>query len=215
MAIASKLTAIGMIALSLAVGFLSFYIFSSLTKEEKKVQLGELTSQLINFILFIWLGKIILNISIFISDPLSILAYPSDSKSFYFAIILIALLLLYKSQRKNMNVLPLLESFTHIFLIGSFVYEFMQFVVEDNSYAFGYLILSSILIGIFFFLQDRLPVEMLLIFIVTIWSIGIIILGLVQPFVTVFGYIMAPWFVALFFGLSVLGLVIKLRKRDT
>ena len=114
-----------------------------------------------------------------------------------------------------MNVLPLLESFTHIFLIGSFVYEFMQFVVEDNSYAFGYLILSSILIGIFFFLQDRLPVEMLLIFIVTIWSIGIIILGLVQPFVTVFGYIMAPWFVALFFGLSVLGLVIKLRKRDT
>lgn len=215
MGIASKLTAIGMIALSLAVGFLSFYIFSSLTKEEKKVQLGELTSQLINFILFIWLGKIILNISIFISDPLSILAYPSDSKSFYFAIILIALLLLYKSQRKNMNVLPLFESFTHIFLIGSFVYEFMQFVVEDNSYAFGYLILSSILIGIFFFLQDRLPVEMLLIFIVTIWSIGIIILGLVQPFVTVFGYIMAPWFVALFFGLSVLGLVIKLRKRDT
>jgi hypothetical protein len=214
MAIASKLTAIGIIALSLAVGFLFFYLYSDLKKEQKKKHIEELTSQLINFVLFIWLGKIVLNLSTFLSDPLSVLAYPSDSKAFYFAIVLIALLLLYKSKRKNMKVLPLLESFVQLFLISSFVYEFIQLVVEDNSYAFGYVILLAILIGIFFFLRERLNVIILLIILVTAWSIGMVSLALIQPFVTVFGYMMAPWFVGVFFITSIGGLTYKLRKRD-
>ncbi|WP_010648806.1 MULTISPECIES: hypothetical protein [Oceanobacillus] len=101
MAIASKLTAIGIIALSFAVGFLSFYLLSDLTREQKKLQVEEIISQLFNFVIFIWIGKILINLSTFISDPLSILAYPSDSKSFYFAIVSIALMLLYKSKQKT------------------------------------------------------------------------------------------------------------------
>ncbi|MFS0672587.1 MULTISPECIES: hypothetical protein [Ornithinibacillus] len=214
MAIASKLTAIGIIALSLALGYLSLYLFSDLTKEKKKKHMEELTSQLINFVIFIWVGKIVLNITIFISDPLSILAYPSDSKAFYFAIVLIALLLFYKAKRKNLDVLPLLESFVHIFLISSFVYEFIQFVIEDNPYALGYLILLTILIGFFFFLRERITIPVLLIVIITMWSIGMLVLSFVQPFVTVFGYNMAPWFVGLFFTTSIGSLTYKLRERD-
>lgn len=214
MAMGSKLTAISMVALSLAIGFLSFYIYSDLAKEEKKKHIEELISLLINFLLFIWLGKIVLNLAIFISDPLSILAYPSDSKAFYFAIVLIALLLLYKSKRKNMKVLPLMESCVHIFLIGSFVYEFIQFVIEDNPYAFGYLILLAILIGVFFFLRDRMTNLMLLIIYVTSWTIGMMILAFVQPFITVFGYIMAPSFIGVFFVMSIGGLTYQLRKGD-
>lgn len=214
MAITSKLTAIGIIALSLAIGFLSFYLFSELSKEQKKKHMEELTSQLVNFVIFIWLGKIVLNFSIFITDPLSILAYPSDSKAFYFAIVLIALLLLYKSKRKNLNVLPLMESFAHIFLISSFVYEFIQLVIEDNPYAFGYFILLAILTGIFFFFREHMTITMLLMILVTAWSIGMIVLAFVQPFVTVFGYIMAPWFVGVIFIMSIGSLTYKLRKRD-
>jgi hypothetical protein len=214
MAIASKLTAIGIIALSLALGFLFFYLYSDLKKEQKKKHVEELTSQLINFVLFIWLGKIVLNLSTFLSDPLSVLAYPSDSKAFYFAIVLIALSLLYKSKRKNTKILPLVDSFVQVFLISSFVYEFIQLVVEDNSYAFGYVILLAILIGIFFFLRERLNVIILLIILVTAWSIGMVSLALIQPFVTVFGYMMAPWFVGLMFIASVGCLTYKLRKRD-
>jgi hypothetical protein len=215
MAIASKLMAIGMIALSLAIGFLSFFLFSDLTKEERKKHIEEITSQIINFVVFIWLGKIVLNLSVFISDPLSILAYPSDSNAFYFAIVLVALLLLYQSKRKNMNVLPLMESFVHIFLISSFVYEFIQFVTVDNRYAFGYLILLAILIGVFFILRERMSISILLMIQVTVYSIGMIILSFVQPFITVFGYMIAPWFVGVFFVMSIGGLTYKLRKRDT
>lgn len=212
MAIVSKLTDIGIIVLSFGAGFLSFYMFSDLTKEQKKSQMDEIISQIINFVIFIWLGKVLLNITTFISDPLSVLAYPSDSKSFYSAIVLITLLLLYKSKRKNMNVLQLLETFTHIFLIGSFIYEFIQFVIKDQTNAFGNIILLAILIGIFFFLQNRLTVEFLLIVIVTIWSAGMIILGVVQPFVTVFGYIVDSLFVILFFVITVGGLIYRVMK---
>lgn len=215
MAITSKLTAIGIIALSFAVGFLSFYLLSDLTREQKKLQVEEIISQLFNFVIFIWIGKILINLSTFISDPLSILAYPSDSKSFYFAIVSIALMLLYKSKQKNMQVIPLLDSFVHLFLISSFVYEFIQFVVVDNFYALGYLILLSILIAIFFLLRERFTTLKMLTVIVIVWSIGMLILGFVQPFVTVFGYIMAPWFVGLFLVMSVGILTYKIRRGAT
>jgi hypothetical protein len=42
-----------------------------------------------------------------------------------------------------------------------------------------------------------------------------IILGIIQPFVTVFGYIMEPWFVGVFFITCVSSLTYKIRKRDT
>ncbi|GFZ84597.1 hypothetical protein GCM10010978_26110 [Compostibacillus humi] len=214
MAIASKLTSIGIIAFSFAIGILSLYYFSDLTKDEKKKHLEELLSQIINFVLLIWLGKIILNISGFLSDPLSILAYPSDSKVFYFAIVFITVLLLYKAKRKNLHMLPLFKSFAHFFLISSFVYEFIQFMIKDNRYAFGQLLLLAVLIGVFFFLRERIKVTILLMVIVAVWSAGMIILGFMQPFITVFGYLMAPWFIVLFFVASMLGLTFKLRIDD-
>lgn len=214
MAIASKLTSIGMITLSLVLGFLSFYLLSDFSKEKKKRHMEELTSQFINFIIFIWLGKIMLNFPIFISDPMAILAYPSDSNAFYFAIVFIILFLLYKKKRKKLDVLSLLESFVHVFLISSFVYEFIQIVVEDNTYAFGYFILLVALIGIFFFFRERMNITVLLMVLITIWSIGLMILALTQPFVTVFGFTMTPWFIGVFFVISMISLTNQLRKRD-
>lgn len=212
MAIASKLSAIGILVFSLATGFLTFYLFSDLTMEQKKKHIEELFSQIITFIIFIWLGKVTLNFSIFISDPIAILAYPSDLKSFYFAVVLHAIYLAYKSKVKNFSILPLLDPFLNIFLIASFVYEFIQYEIKDNPYAFGYLILLAILIGIYFFLRERFSVTILLIVIVTVWSIGMVILAVIQPYVTVFGYLMAPWFVTIIFVMSISGLAYKLKK---
>lgn len=212
MAIASKLSAIGILVFSLATGFLTFYLFSDLTMEQKKKHIEELFSQIITFIIFICLGKVTLNFSIFISDPIAILAYPSDSKSFYFAVVLHAIYLAYKSKVKNFSILPLLDPFLNIFLIASFVYEFIQYEIKDNPYAFGYLILLAILIGIYFFLRERFSVTILLIVIVTVWSIGMVTLAVIQPYVTVFGYLMAPWFVTIIFVMSISGLAYKLKK---
>lgn len=214
MATVSKIVEIGILGFSLAFGFLSFYVLADLSKEQRKSQMAELTSQFVNFVIFIWLGKVLFHISTFVSDPMSILAYPSDSRSFYFAVALIALVLVYRSRRNNLNVLPLLKSFALIFLISSFVYEFIQIVADNNKFAFGYFILLAILIGIFFILRERLSVISLLMIMVTAWSIGMFILAYAQPYVTVFGYMMAPWFIAVFFIVSISIFVYRSRRRD-
>lgn len=200
MAIASKLTSIGFIIGSFAIGILVYYLFTEQSKEEKKKQIEEITSQLINLVIFIWLGKILLNISIFLSDPLSILAYPSDSSAFYFAIGLSSITFVYQSIRKKKEIIPIIEAFIPIFFISSFVYEFSQYVINDNATSFGYIILLGILIILFQFLN----VSHKLIALVLVWSVGLLILSTIQPFVMVFGYIMEPWFIGLLFVMNTL-----------
>ncbi|PAV29608.1 hypothetical protein CIL05_09525 [Virgibacillus profundi] len=214
MVILSKLIPISIIVLSFAVGITSFYIMSDLSKEQKKKQMEELISQLVNFVIFIWLGKIIWHLSVFIKDPLAILAYPSNSDSFYIAVLFIAGLLVYKSFRKQLNVLTFMESFLHVFLVASFLYEFIQFVWNNNPYAFGYLILLSVLLILYFLLSRRITGSLLIIVILIGWTLGMLILTSIQPFVTVFGYIMEAWFVGLFFVLSFAILIYKRRKGD-
>lgn len=193
-----KLKAIGIIAISFVVGFIFFYMTSPLQKELKKAQLEEMFSQLVNFIIFIWVGKIILNFSIFINDPLAILAYPSNSGAFYIAILLSTILLIYKSWRNKFDVVQLVTSFLPVFLVTSFLYEFILMMLDHNTFSFGYLTLSTILLVLFLLINERLTSRNLILVILTGWSFGVLILSYTQPFVTVFGYIMAPWFIVLF-----------------
>ncbi|WP_019413017.1 hypothetical protein [Paenisporosarcina sp. TG20] len=208
----TKLISIFIIIISIFGGILAFYMMSDLPKEKRKRHIEEITSQLINFVLFIWMGKIILNFPVFISDPLAILAYPSDSSAFYVAVLFSALLLFYKSQRGQINVVLFIPSFIFVFLIASFLYEFMQFVWNDNTYSFGYMILLAILLILFLTVQGRKGSNTLISALLIGWTLGIFIITTVQPFVTVFGYMMKPWFVGVFFAMSFTLLIINQRK---
>lgn len=199
MAIASKLITIGIIAASFLVGMLSLFIMSNLPAKIKKKHMAEIISQLINFVLFMWAGKIILNLSSFLSDPLTILAYPANSTAFYFAVFASVFLLIYKDKQKKLELGPFMDSFVHVFLVASFIYEFLEIILKDSVFAFGYLLLLSVLMLLYFFLRERLQIKLLLMIFLTGWSLGIIILSFIQPFVTVFGYIMEPWFIGIFF----------------
>lgn len=211
MFIADKIIEIGLIVLSLAAGIIFFYIMSDLSKEQKKRQVDELTSQFINFIIFIWVGKIILNFSIFIKDPMAILAYPSNSDAFYIAVLFIVILLAYKSMRKKMDMTAFTESFLHVFLIASFLYEFIQLVWNDYTYAFGHLVLLSVLLVIFFLIRERITAILLISVMLIGWSAGVLLLTFIHPFVTVFGYIMEPWFVIVFFIICLFIILYKMK----
>lgn len=213
MATVSKLISIAIIVVSLIVGFISYYIFSDLTKKQKKKHIEEMISQLINFIIFIWLAKIILNFSLLIKDPLAILAYPSNSEAFYLAVLFSALMLIYKSKRKQVNVLAFLEAFLPVFLVASFIYEFIQLVWNNNTYAFGYIILLTVLLTSFLFISGRISTSTLIIMMLIGWTAGMLLLAFIQPFATVFGYIMAPWFVGVFFIISLSLILFKRRKK--
>ena len=207
-----KLISIGVIIKSFVIGFIFFYIISHLPKEQKKAQLEEIFSQLVNFVIFIWVGKIILNLSIFVKDPLAILAYPSNADAFYLAVLFSSILLLYKAYIKKFDVLQLITSFLPVFLVASFSHEFIQMFLKNNIYSFGYLTLSTILLVLFLFINDRLTSKHLIMTILISWSLGVLVLTYTQPFVTVFGYMMVPWFIGLFLIANLL--FITFGKRD-
>lgn len=213
MAVQSKLLEIGILVSSLAVGFLAFYLLSDRPKAEKKKQMDDMISQIINFILLIWLGKIIMNVSLFLSDPLAVLAYPSDADAFYTAVIFMPIWLLVQSRRKQLKIFPLIVSFIPVFLVSSFVYEFIEWTAYDNPFAIGNLILFAVLIGLYFFLKEKLNASVLLFILITVWSFGLVFMMTFQPFITVFGYIVGFEFVGLFFIISNGILIYRFRKK--
>lgn len=214
MAITSKLAAVGIIVASIVAGFLSFYIISNLPKETKKKQIEELTSQFINFIIFIWLGKIIVNFSTFIKDPLAVLAYPSDSNAFYLAVLFSGILLVYKTKRKQLDGRIFIHVFLHVFLVASFSFEFIQLVWNNNHLALGYLILLAMLLVFLFVFNDKLTATKLSVILFILWTSGVILLSFFQPFVTVFGYNVSPVFAGILFIISLSYLLLKQRKCD-
>ncbi|WNF38321.1 hypothetical protein RJD24_07820 [Bacillaceae bacterium IKA-2] len=213
MATISALASIAIIVVSLLAGFLAFYLISDLSKMEKKKQIGELTSQLMNFVIFIWLGKILLNFSIFVRDPLAILAYPSNSSAFYLALFFSAVTIAIKSKREQLDVLSLGKSFIYVFLIGSFVYEFIQIVWNNDTYSVSSMILLAVLIIFFLFMRERVTTDLLLIIMVIGWTAGTLALAYIMPFTMVFGFTMAPWFLVLFLIVFLTLMMLKKRKK--
>ncbi len=195
MLITTKLISIASMIVSFLIGIISYYIMNHLPKVEKKQYIEELNTQVINFVLFIWAAKIILNISLFIKSPIVVVTYPSNSQAFYLAILFSVLLLLYKGIKKKINILAFLESGILVSLVTSFTYEFIQIVINKDSFTFGYLVLLVVLLCLFFLVAGRMNQRTVISIILVGWSIGMLFLSYIQPFATVFGYLMAPWFI--------------------
>lgn len=214
MVITNVMLAAGQLVISFTISFMIFFIYSDKPKEKKKKLIQETMSQLINFIIFIWLIKIILNFSLFIKAPLTILAYPSDSYTFYFAFLLNSIIFIYFNRKSKSDAADFTEAFTIIFLIASINYEFIQFISVNNNSSFGYLLLLSVILLIFLILQGRFKAKLLLIVISFLWSGGMLALLNIYPVITVFDYIIRPWFLPLFFIMSTLLLFLTIREGE-
>ena len=198
MIFASRIISIALIILSLGIGLIAFYLLTDLSKVDRKKYVSELISQLINFILFIWVGKVLLNLSLFIRDPLSVLAYPSNAGAFYLAIVFTTVIVIYQAISKKLELLVFSKAVTHVFLVALFFYEFSQFFLEENRDSFSYLIMSFILLSIFYSLRDRLKTAHLLRTILVISLIGMMVISFIQPYVVIFGYLINRWFIIIF-----------------
>lgn len=194
MALSSIESSIAIIIISWGMGLLAYYLLSDLAKDKRKVYGEEVLGQLINFVIYIWVGKIILNFSTFIVDPLAILSYPSDSNAFYVAVLLSGITILIQSKRGRIDIQPFLNALTHIFLTASFVYEFMQIIWYENTFSIGYMGLVALLVVGFVVLRDLVSPHRLNFLIFFGWVIGSLVLATIMPMIMVFGYTIAPWF---------------------
>ncbi|MEK3981408.1 hypothetical protein MKY37_20565 [Psychrobacillus sp. FSL K6-2836] len=213
MTLSSIQSSIAIIILSFSMGFLTYYFISDLAKEKKKIHMEETLDQLINFVIFIWVGKIILNFSIFIVDPMAILSYPSNSLAFYLAALFSVITIVIQSKRRRIDVLPFFNAFIQIFLVTSFVYEFTQIIWNGNTYSIGYMGLVALLLVVFVIMRDHVSPHWLNLFIFLGWTIGSLGLAVKMPIMMVFGYTLAPWFLVLMLLISCL-LIIYQKKKE-
>ena len=203
---------VGIIIISLGAGFLTYYFLSDAAKEKKKDYMGELLGQLMNFVIYMWVGKIVFNLSVFLKDPLSILSYPSNSTAFYVAVIASVITVTIKSERGKIDSIPFLHVFIFVFLIASFVYEFIQIVWNGNTYSLNYTALLAVLIILFVVVRDRITVYRLNILMFVSWSLGTLGVAFRMPFTMVFGYTISPGFLVLFLVACLLLVLYKRRK---
>src|SRR5690625_4350813 len=189
MASVQVMISIATIIVSFVIGIIFFYITSPLPKKDKKWQIEEVISLVINFVIFIWVGKIIINFSLFIQDPLAVLAYPSNSTAFYLAVLFLAMNVLYKMKRKGFKPKPILITCIPIFLVANFSYEFIQGFIHEGAYTWSYLGLLMVLILLYLFLFEKFPEKMVFVLLLG-WVIGQVTLAFILPYITIFGYIM-------------------------
>jgi|SRR5690625_1623200 len=188
------LKSVGMVIGSFIIGIVFYYITSPLQSEQKKKQLEEVLSLIINFVIFIWIGKILLNVSTFISDPLAVLAYPSNAAAVYLATFFFFINIGYKIWKHPFNVEEWLGAFVPVFLASTFSYEFIQLIESGSKQGLNQLILLMILLICYLLFQRKLSIQRMALILITGWALGQFILSITFPMVTLFGYTMRPWF---------------------
>lgn len=203
----------GMKAVSWLLGFIVFYLLSPMPKAQRKHQIQEVSAHLINFVLFIWLGKLLLNFPRFIENPLAVLAYPSNASAFYLAVLFTLGTVIYKMKKEKVDLPKLLEGFIYVFLVASFIYEFMQIIWQGTRVAPLYFILIGGLIFLQLFLQNRLSANQLVAVLLIGWGAGTLALSVFTPYVIVFGYTIAQWFLLLVLLSGIVFYIVQERKR--
>lgn len=213
MAIISKLTIISIIAISFGLAFLVFDLMSPLAKTQRKKEIGEAASQLINFVLFLWLAKILLNLPLFVQDPLAVLAYPSNSEAFYLATLFTGGLLFHQSRKKKIGGALFAHSLVQVIPAASFFYEFIQLMWRDNPFSLHYLIVFAVLLALFYMLQGRVSPQNQISIILGTAAAAFFAISFMLPYLSLFGYILEPWFLALLLA-ACFGLLIKEPKNE-
>lgn len=198
--------------ISIVAGLAIYYLSSKLGVSERKKVIEQLTSYIINFILFIWLAKVIWQLPLFISDPVAVLAYPSNAQAFYLAIFLILIQIGYHCKKRGLNIQVLLFHFIPVLLSASFTYQFIDLVWLNNQFAWGNFLLMMFLLLLFLRLRERLQQRTLIITITLCWVMGKLILNSLLPYTTIFGYMIHP-LLYLVVGMICMVLFVIRRKR--
>lgn len=208
----SVLKSIGILIISFLIGIVLFYVISNDEKEEKKKQIENVVSLSINFVIYVWLGKIILKLNVFIKDPLAVLAYPSTSQTIYMATLFTIVNLLYRKFRHSEKIAPIMYTFIPIFLGASFVYEFLQVVVEKQPYNNLYLFLVTGLTIGYILLYGKVRIYLLSYLFSLSLLLGQLLLTLLSS-TTIFGYPLLPIYFIILIVVVIISIFVEHRKR--
>lgn len=205
------LISLAIIIVSFLGGIISFYVISQDDKEQKKKEIEAIVSLAINFVIYIWIGKIIVNFNKFITDPLAILAYPSNSYAFYIATLFIIINLYYRKYRHEEQVDVIIHAFIPVFLSTSFFYEFLQVTIENTPYNKSYLLLITALTIGYIALYSKVSRSMQTVLFSIVLLLGQLLLTFIYK-ITIFGYRLLPIYFIILIVIVIVTVIFK-RKR--
>lgn len=212
MATLAKLTSIGILVVSFLLAILLYYVMSSKKKSYKHQTIEFVLSIFINLIIYVWIAKIFLNIGTFFKDPLAVLAYPSNSQAFYLALIFLLVHILFQMRKDNRQFKQSREAIVPIFLSASFFYEFIHTVTRKSVFSPYYLALLFILLIPLLIGFDKERQQTFHLSLMIVWCMGTLILTIVLPYTTIFGYLISPIFIVVLLCMFIGLLIYKQRK---
>src|SRR5699024_8899318 len=139
----------------------------------------------------IWIGKVLVHLPEFFSDPLAILAYPSNSNAFYVASGLGLINIIINVTRKKVDLSSYIKAFILIFIVASLLFEFIHYIQNRTINNLTNLLLLILLVGIQLIFNKQ-PIVKLNLIIAIIWSTVQLGLSLIYNYTTIFNYLIHP-----------------------
>lgn len=184
------LFSIGQYVISLLVGIGFYYINTQqIDKKAKKQAIDLVFTYIINFIIYIWLAKIIVFLPLFFTDPFAVLPYPSDSRMFYIASVFTLIHGFIAKKRNKLQGQIFIDAIIPIFFMSSFIYEFMDVVFNQYKQSWSTFILTSILLICYVFIKNIKPGLL-----VGIWAFIQCLFGFYFSYTTLFGYTLSAYY---------------------
>ena len=204
----SVIKSIGLLIVTFLVGIGYFFIQSEQTKELRKKQLEVTSSLIINIVIYIWIGKVLVHLPEFFSDPLAILAYPSNSNAFYVASGLGLINIIINVTRKKVALSSYIKAFIPIFIGASLLFEFVHYIQNGTINNLTNLLLLILLVGIQLIFNKQ-PIVRLNLIIAIIWSTVQLGLSLIYNYTTIFNYLIHPIYFVIIIILAIYCLIKK------
>lgn len=186
----AQMTTIGILVSSLGAGAWLVALLS-----DKKGQLSHAISIIADFLIFLWASKLALNVHHLIREPVAVLSRPADSAAFYTASLLTGIILVFRIWRDRSDP-GILLFLLRLWFLSSFLFEFTEFVIGShpanliNLFLYGGLSLFSV--------RKALPPDRLMVMSLLLWAAGGLSTLLIQPVLTMFGFLISPWFFLIF-----------------
>lgn len=207
MATTTALLFVGKFALSFIFAIIMFYIMDEEDAKVKRKKIDDLLSLLLQFIIYIWLAKMIWDLPMLFRHPFSVLAYPSNSTHFYTATVLTSLHFYWQHRHDKSAIQARLNMFIRVALLALFMYEFLEIILNPYTQLDLYFVLLTVIVALMTLYQKKAWATPLMF---NIWLLMVFILSLSKGYYQVFNYFIHPiYFIVMLIGLSSLYLILN------
>lgn len=200
---------------SFLIIFLLFRLISPYDKETIKRDLDRVTDLLLFTILAIIVTKIVLNFQLFLSEPIAVLAYPSDAKDLFFASLVVIVRIVWLVKKKTVIWPTFFDSLTRFLLFSHFISLFGFTIISNEQVLLYQLAIHFMLLIGFIWFGEKTKDQRFIPLTVIIFGFTQAILGIIYP-VIFFGYYVGAGYYALIglIGVQQLYQVYKKRREQ-